>query len=400
MKLKPLVIHAGLILPRYTSLFSDPLTVSSVSVVAGGTTTFTAPGHGLPVGAQMAISLTDAKVPNPITAAVANADGTVTITTQFAHDLTTTPDADLYDPWHTTCELTGFTSALANGVRQLVAVPTRYTVTYEPGGTIAAGPITLNGNERLMERFERELVGWHAVTAASASTLTLPTPAIVSRSYTVANPTVVKNVRIWGVLDYETALAQYTADDADTTLTKPVMFLLPMPVKARRMGGSQTGASYDKSAGSDFRLTLDDGFTVLVLIPSQTTAGHADAIDLAQGDIFRAVLRTFNGLRLQRAELSAATPFQAVFESHTGGRTSSRAIYAHEYLFDMPAELHSEDSIAPNLWAVIDDGALDAGTVPTTIYTDGTTVLHDLDITGILHHGHPSPLTGSYSMDG
>lgn len=391
MKLSPLVIHAGLILPRYTAIFSDALAVASIVVTSGGNVvlTTTAP-HGVPVGERIAVSITDAEIPNPITAASVDADGNILLTTSFDHDLTTTPDATLYDAWNTTAKVAGFTDALINGTRQLSSAPTRSTLVIVPGGTVAS--IVLTGNEVLYEGLGRDIVGWHSVIAVTSDTLSFPTPTSITRSFTVANPTVVRDIRVAGALDYETALGHYTADDSQVSLTRPAMFILPVPV-------SVEGKNRYITTGSDNRMMLRDGFTVLVLIPSHATAGHVGAIDLAHGAIFRAVLRTFHGLKISRSELMSAGDFRATFESHNGARTSSRAIYAHEYVFDMPAELVACDGVSPFEWAQIDDEAIADGDVPTSIYPANPPAFRDLDVTGILHYGHPSPLTGSFIME-
>lgn len=391
MKLSPLVIHAGLILPRYTALFSDALAVSSIVVTAGSNVvlTTTAP-HGVPVGSNIAISITDAEIPNPITAATVDADGNIVLTTEFPHDLSTTPDAALYDPWNATAKVSGFSDALINGTRQLSATPDRSTLVIVPGGTVAS--ITLTGNETLHEGMGRDIVGWHSVVSATANTLSFPTPSSVTRSFTVLNPSVVRDIRVSGALDYETALGHYTAGDDQVSLTRPVMFILPVPV-------SVEGKNRYITSGSDNRMMLRDGFTVLVFIPSHETAGHVAAIDMAHGAIFRAILRTFHGLKISRSEYMAAGDFRATFESHNGARTSSRAIYAHEYVFDMPAELVACDGVSPFEWAQIDDAAIADGDVPTSIYPADPPAFRDLDVTGILHYGHPSPLTGSFIME-
>lgn len=394
MKLTPLVLHAGVILPRYTALFSDPFPLTSIVVTAGGNVvlTTTTP-HGVTVGSSIAVSITDSDTPNPITSAVVGADGDVTITTQYAHRLTTTPDPDLFDQWSELAKLAGFSSASINGNRQIVGVPTSTTVVIRPGAALAAGAVALTGNERLLERLEQELIGWHKVTATGASTLAFATPAAVSRSYTAENPVAVRNIRVFGALDYETALSHYVADDGAISLTDPVMFVLPVPVES--MSRNQIAVS-----GADNRIMVRDGFTVLVLIPSHSTAAHVAAIDLAQGQIFRAVMRTFRGLKIARSEYAAPGEYQATFVSHNGAVTrGNRAIYAHEYVFDMPAEMTDCDAVSPFEWSQIDDGALGDGGGVVSIYPSDPVPWRDLDITGILHDGYPSPLTGTYVIN-
>lgn len=393
MKITPLVLHGGLILPRHTPLFSDALPVASIEVEPGGLTTLICSSpHGLATGATMAVSITDAETPNGVTAVSIDADGNLVLTTSVPHNITTTPDPARYKAWNETATLGGFGDDDIDGIRQLVAAPDANTIVVVPGAEIAS--VTLTGSEAVLERLDYDVVGWHAVTASSSTTLTFPTPAAVTRSYTVEAPVVVRDIRIMGALDFDTALALYAPDDVDMKLLRPTMFVLPRPANIRRSG------AMDMGPGSDYRRTLDDGFIVLVFIPAQSTVGHVRAIDLAQHDILSAVLRTFNGLRLRRSEFFDAGPHYAQIDSHQGAHAlKSRALYAHEYVFDAPAILTNADAIAPHDWADIDDAVIQAGTPPTSITSGGVPAWRGLDITGILHHGHPSPLIGSYDME-
>lgn len=390
MKVLPLVIHAGMILPRHTALFSDALAVASIVVTEGDDVVLTTQApHGLAVGDAMAVGITAADTPNAITVATVDDDDNIVLTTEHPHSLTTTPNPALFDAYSQIAKLAGFTSSSINGNRQIVDVPDRYTVVVKPGSTLAS--VTLNGNERLLEQLEQEIVGWHKVVATGASTLAFPTPAVVNRTYAVENPLIVRDVRVFGALNYEMALAQYTADDSETLLTRPVMFILPQAVDVR---GSQ-----DMVEGAFSRTMVDDGFSVLVFIPGHSTAAHVEASDLAHGAIYRAVLRTFHGLKIARSEYCDPGQYQAQLRTHSGTVGGNAAIYAHEYTFNMPAELRGGDGISPFEWSQIDDGALADGDVPDSIYPSDPPPFRDLDVTGILRHGYPSPLTGTFPVD-
>lgn len=409
MQILPLVLHAGLILPRHTTLFSDTLAVSSITVAEGDVITITcSESHGCPVGEQMAVSITDADTPNPITDAEVDGDGNILLTTQYPHDLTTTPDPNRFRAWHTTAKVTGFASGLINGTRQLISVDSDTTFTIAPGGTVTS--VTLTGNEKLLERLEYEVIGWHAATATSATELTIPTPSAVTRSYTVANPSVVTSIRVQGAVNLDAALMQFSPEDG-ASLDKPWMFICPLSaVRASRSGSARTDALAEMNPSMDVRQMLLDGFQVNVLMPTAETVAHVRAVDLCQGEVFTAVLKTFFGLRLPRPELSDGESYTAHLDTHTGGMTKDRAVYIHQYEFQCPAYLTSEDAISPWEWAAIapqaytaaqtslaDGGALSDGlsNLPTT----GAVSFRGIDLTGILHDGKPQPLTASTEMD-
>lgn len=393
MKLLPLVTHAALQMPRWTSLFSDALAVNTIDVVSGGTVTINCTSaHGLAPGQTMALSIGDALVPNPITDAHVDANGDIVITTTYPHNLSASPDITRFKAYSDFAKVAGFSSANINGTRDLVAT-TLNTLTIRPGAEITP-PISLTGNEVLRENLEFQMTGWHKVTAATATTLTFPAPADVTRNYTVTAPTVVKNLRIYGAIDGEMAVRNLTIDGDLQTLDKGHMFILPHRV--RRAGKfSLTSVS----PGTDYRQEIDDGFSVLVFLPSAGNSAHVKAIDAAQGEIFKAVLRTFFGLRILRSEVCSSGTYVATFEQHFGGMHKNNAVYAHEYEFKAPFQLGNDDALAPNKWTLLDDDALASGAVPDSIFEEGSVPWADIDVTGIYHQGHASPLDGTYTME-
>lgn len=392
MKILPLVIHAGIHIPRHTALFSDALPASSIAVATGGMVTITCGSpHGVPISTKIALSITDAPVPNVIAAVSVLANGDVRLTTTFDHDLTMGWNDDIV-------KLSGFASSLINGNRQLVSVEDRRTFTMKPGGSVAS--VTLSGAEKLLEKLEAELVGWHSATAATATTLTFPTSATVARSYAVDGPTIVRNIRVFGALDLDAALAQFTEFSTTPDIDKACMFIMPFSsVKASRSSGSRSDLLTELSAGTDYKQMLMDGFEVLVLFPTRKTVAHVKSSDLAHGEVLRAVLRTFFGLKIERSELCSPGTFVASFQEHGGALVKNRAIYGHQYTFSAPAYITNDDAIAPWEWPLIDDEALADGVVPDSITPIGAPALRDIDFTAILHDGYPQPLTGKFRID-
>lgn len=392
MKLLPLALHAALQLPRWTSLFSDALAVSSIGVVSGGTTTITcSAAHGVPIGTEIAVSVIDAPVPNPITAATVQADGTILLTTQYAHNLSASPDRYRFRAYSEFAKLSGFASALINGIRDLVATPTETTLVIRPGDDVSS--ITLSGSETLLENLEAQLTGWHKVLAATLTTLTFSTPAEVARSYTVASPTVVTGHRIYVAIDHEAAVRRLAPDGDLLSDAKGSLFILPQQVRAKGKIGltsAHPGAAYQQE--------IDDGFVLLACLPSAGYEAHAVALDRCQGELFKAALQSFQGLRVLRGELTSPGSYVAMFESHRGGVHSNNAMYVHEFVFKAPFQIGNMDALAPYHWTLLDDVALGDGTVPDSIYSEGSSPISDIALTGIYHRDHASPLSGTFAM--
>jgi len=396
MKITPLVLHAFVHIPRYTAAFSTALPVSNIVVTAGGNTVLncSAP-HGVPVGSSIGVSIVDAESPNSIAAASVLASGDILLTTAHDHDLTTSPDTYRFQAWNTVCKLSGFADSKINGTRQLVEVRSRRQIVIKPGGEV--GSVSLTGSEILLERIELGLIGWHAVTATSTTALRFTTPAVVDRSYTIATPVVVNDVKIFGARDPEAAYKQYTQGDDKIAPTHGAMFICPeQGVVAERATSARGQTVAEFGPGIEYRQRLADGFQVVIFLPSVRTSAHVACIDMAQGEVFTAVLRTFNGLRLPRPELFDGGTYASVFHGHGSGSVTNNAVYAHRYDFQSPAYLTNADAIAPWDWTESGDG----GTGPITdVVPIGTPPLRDLDFTGILHDGKPQPLFGKFKVN-
>lgn len=349
MKITPLVTLAALRVPALTSLFSDALNVTSMSVVADGTTTITcAAAHGLSIGAQHGICITDALTPNPITAWTKLANGDVRLTTEYPHDLTGTPDPAVWESWDAFAIISGTTVTGLNGNKQLVTVDSPTVFTVRPGGTVTL-PGTVPDTAILLRRLERGVVGWHPATAASATTLTFETPAAVSRSYTVTSPTVVKNIRVWGAVDLEHALSHFTRDnDEDTPVPgQGYLFVCPIPnARLSRDIASKSDAPVEVQPGNVVRQRLMDGFEIYAILPSERSGGAVGCMDKAHGGVLRAIMKTFNGVALPYTEFAFPNPTIAMMTAH-GMARYTRANYVHSYTFDTVLYITNEDCAAP-----------------------------------------------------
>jgi hypothetical protein len=352
VRILPLVLHAAARIPALTDLFSDRMQVTSMTVEVSAKVTFTTTvPHGVPMGTRSALSVVDADTPNPITAVVANSDRSVTLTTQYEHDISTV--------WHPTVKLTGFPDAHMNGPLQLVRVDGLKQFTVLPGHAITS--ITLTGSEQLLERLEDGIIGWHAVIADSPTTLTFDTPTEVTRFYTVASPIVVSNIRVAGALSLEVAQASYLATEIGDRRNAWVFICPPQVSRLSRDRNSRSDAVAEMSAGGDYRQLLIDGFFVFVFLPSEGSKDGVTVSDQAHGGILAALLRTFHGLSLPRSELWQGDAFVAYLTEHGNMLGSyNKATYVHGYSFEAPAYLLQQDAIQPFEWSAINETRMTA----------------------------------------
>lgn len=387
MQITPLHTHAVLRVPALTGLFSDSLGISSIDVVADGTTTITTDAaHGVTVSSSIAVSITDAPYPNPITAAVKQSNGDYLITTTNDHDLTTTPNPEIAAAWNTIATLRGFTDSKMNGSLQLISVSDRRNFTVRPSAPVES--VTLNGSEEQLVNLEFELVGWHKVTAASATTLTFPTPEFVVRSYTADQITAARNHRIYGLESGELVMRKYVLDDTALNANELVMFVTPRD--SVRFRSSLLGDHYAESA---YHPTVEDGFDIIVVFPASASSAGVSPVDLAHGEILRAIMKTFNGLNLPAAtSYPCAKARDAEIISH--GRVShDGSRYVHIYNFGLNVELTKDDRIQPHEVADIVNATSD------NVWRKGFPAYRDLAVSGLAIQGEPGLLTINLQAD-
>jgi len=387
VQITPLHTHAVLRVPALTGLFSDSLGISSIDVVADGTTTITTDAaHGVTVSSSIAVSITDAPYPNPITAAVKQSNGDYLITTTNDHDLTTTPNPEIAAAWNTIATLRGFTDSKMNGSLQLISVSDRRNFTVRPSAPVES--VTLNGSEEQLVNLEFELVGWHKVTAASATTLTFPTPEFVVRSYTADQITAARNHRIYGLESGELVMRKYVLDDTALNANELVMFVTPRD--SVRFRSSLLGDHYAESA---YHPTVEDGFDIIVVFPASASSAGVSPVDLAHGEILRAIMKTFNGLNLPAAtSYPCAKARDAEIISH--GRVShDGSRYVHIYNFGLNVELTKDDRIQPHEVADIVNATSD------NVWRKGFPAYRDLAVSGLAIQGEPGLLTINLQAD-
>lgn len=400
MKILPLVVLGQTRIPALVDGFADSLPISSMTVVAGGLITLTCSApHKLPVGSQDTVSITNALTPNPITALVHTNAGSVNdiqVTTQYAHNLTLPTDA-MFAQYQGFATLTGIGAGAAiEGAIQLVSVLDRNNFIVRPASAISI-PGTIPGTAALLESLEIELVGWNVATATSPTVLTIPTPSAVTRNYTAVAPIVVRNIRIFGAYDLAHALGHFTRFDSDP-VTGMWMFLIPKRnVRLSRDRVSATDAAAEMTPYSVLRQTVIDGFEVLVVIPANAMAAGVGAMDRAAGPVLRAVMRTFNGLKVPRSEFAGPGQFVAVLQSH-GADGYTKANYVHHFVFESILQITNGDTVygyeIPDLSA-IDQSIMTQTPAPTTpLLPAGSVPWDNVSIDGIRHDDPDSqPLT-------
>ncbi len=404
MKITPLVILARMRIPALTDTFSDRLQAASMAVVNGGSTTITcSTAHGLAIGSTVGISIVDAYTPNPITSWSQLANDDVRIVVQYPHQMTANPEPGTLQPWNAYAILSGTGINGFDVPNQLVSVEDRYTFTVRPNGVLTLPPTPPSG-ANLLERLERELVGWHTATVISTTALSIATPASISRSYTVLDPKICTNVRIAGGVSFDHVIRHYVRVDEKDSIVKDRgwMFIVPRPARLSRDRGARSDAITEIQPGAIVRQLLIDGFEILTILPAEKYGGGVACIDRSHGEVLTAVLRTFNGLRLPYSELATPNPFMAMLESH-GVEQYNRANYVHAYNFGVTAYITAEDMVLPTDipdLAAIDLAIQNGDPLPPSVTPIGAVPIEEITFTpGVYHDDAPQPLEATVILE-
>lgn len=398
MQIGQLTTLAKLRVPAFTALFSDALSISSMAVVAGGNITLTcSSSHGLATGASEWVSITQALAPNAITA-LAVLDGTldgtmagdVQVTTTYSHTLTHKADT-MFASYQDFATLTVPGTAALTGAIQLVTVIDKNNFVVRPGAVTLPDPIP--AGSALLEPLEIEIVGLNVATATSPTVLTLPTPASVTRSYTVASPIVVRNLRMFGAVDYAHAVTHIT--DAAPTASRAYLYICP--VRTARMSRdwlSTSDANQEVTPNAAYRAKLLDGFDIFVFIPTQKMQAAVGAMDAASGEVLTAIVQTFNGIRLPFTEWNIggkAGRYVAAMLNH-GVQAYDKVWYCHRFSFEAIVTL-SADNVADPVRMP------DLTSTDTTLPPGGTVPWETAVYDGIYQSDKPQALEGHVPMD-
>ena len=353
------------------------------------------------IGATVAISITRADVPNPVVSASIEG-GYVRLVTEFDHDISAAPPG--YLQWQATVSLSGFANPVLNGNIALAEVADRKTLLVKPASPV--GSITLTGNEVLNEVLDDAVVGWQFPQIVSAQELRYPAPSSITRNVTINSPKVSRDVRLWASLSFDTAIKSYTREQPDGQYR-----IEPFDAACLYITPAKTASlSKDRNAKSEalaeinpnvhMRQMLLDGFSVYAFIPCEKSGGAVKAIDLCQGKVLAAVLRTFQGLILPRPELAGGAPFAIQFKDH-GFHYFDGANYVHEYNFEAPVQITNQDGVDPtevtaSVWQetqtaqeVVQSGGL---------YRVGSVAFREVDFSSIKMKDKPQALRASYVM--
>lgn len=351
MKIYPVVKQLQTYLPKYTTLFSDGFSVSSLTSSGTLVTVVTTTPNPFVTGDS--IQITGALIDIPIT----NLDSVNNLayaTTNVDHDLTL--------GWNRTVTVSGCDQDEYNGTFELVDVPNRLNFTYKLNG-IATNPTT--GTPVLVDNYSQGYNGFQIITVINNTTFTYTVPyPLLSPAY--GNIMALGRNRISGAISIDRALESYTKQPNSTAW----LFVVPGATTANKDRYTQSDATYEASNTTMYWQMLIDSISVYAIVPTVDSIAARQEWDLLQDQALIPLLKTLCGTKfetnLDEKPWSRMTFVSADFYGYT------KAYYIHEYNFEWLRDLTYSDLIIGNTRAFrdiditfLEDGSFESATLMT-----------------------------------
>lgn len=333
MKASDIIKQLQLVLPNVTDLFSDSISITSLTRSGTTVTATTAAVHGRATSDVVIVS--GAKSPITISS-LTFSDGIATAITSSSHDLTELFENAIAND-SPLVTVSGATESEYNGANPLLTVPNRNEFTYTVTGTPTT-PAT--GTPVLLENFNTGYNGRKIITVTSTTTFTYE---ITQTPDSPAQGTILANigVRVSGALTVDRARDAYTKKDKN----KLWAFVILGDVVANKDRDVLSDATAMMGAGVDPRNRVFAPFNVIIFIPTtdEIAAMNArDSIDEIRAHLFKSLL----GVKLSTG-LQSETLYGVIYESD-GFNDYTGAYYMHQFVFSTMTDIITEDMIAPD----------------------------------------------------
>lgn len=323
MKSADIVRQLQRVLPRYTALFSDALSIESLTYSGGLVTCVTDVPHDLSNGDV--VYITGALTPVSITS-LTRIGNIATAITASNHDFT--------DNYTETVEILGATPTAYNGTHKFIHQPNRRTFEFEILGNPAT-PAT--GNIKVLCDFKYGYNGQHIVTVVDETTFTYAISS-APESPAVGSIALHKGFRISNAVSLERIEEAYTKQLPN----KMWAFVVLDNVMASRDRLALTDSTTTANRGVDFRQTIVEPFTIYIAAPCSDEISGANVRD-KMDEVFKALCRAIVGFKTETIFYTDNT-FLINFASH-GLASYQYAYYIHAFRFENQAVITMPDTV-------------------------------------------------------
>lgn len=310
--------------PNLTNLFSDPVSISSLTKSGNVVTVVTAVAHGLTTGSFVSIAGT--KTATEIVS-LTQSNGVATAITSQDHDLT--------EGFFPTVEIVGASEAGYNGTFELLEVPNRKTFKYQLT-TSPSSPATSTGDILLLTAGLGTYNGRFQITVVNATTFTyqLETPLY---SPAMGAIKLQKNIRISGAATIERAIEAYTKQPTN----KLWAFVVLEDTAVNKDRFVKSDAIATRTVADDFRIRLIKNFSIYVFSPSVEGIAARTERDLME-DVEVVLYKSILALRIPSQYTEPS--WSLITPSGSGIYEYTKAYYIHRFSFQVTFDLVIADT--------------------------------------------------------
>lgn len=323
-------------LAQFTDLFTDDLTVTSLTISGSTVTAVTSAPHGLTTGKN--INIVGAIVPNPITS-LTQTGNISTLVTQFAHDVVLNQGLKGNGAKQDTLiTVSGANEADYNGTKLVLSIPDRNTITYQ----IANDPSSpATGSPVLEEIISGVYNGLQTITRLDDTTFTYPTPFTIN-SDAIGTILARKEHRISGSIDENRIIDAYTKQ----TFEKYWAFVVLGEVVPSKNRAVTSDAISSFNAQDDPRQRILQDFSVYVAAPSTSEIASRAVRDTME-DVNVFLARSLLGFKASSG--LSETPISGVTFSGHGVSFYDRGFYLHRFEYQTLFDITEADTIGPEI---------------------------------------------------
>ena len=346
MKGHDVVIQLRKALPRLTNIFTSTVSITSLTKAGDTVTAVTATPHGY-TGVGNIVTIQGALTPFDVSSLINDGDGTATAVTVQDHDFT--------QGYPSTAEMINSDQAEYNGQiisnkrrdyrtpltrnladnRELMSVPNRKTITYAIEG-IPASPAT-GTNMRIIQNFASGYNGVHEITVVDPTTFTYE---VTKELGSPAEGTIIAagNYRIANIVNFGRLVESYTKQ----TPTEAWAFVSIGSHRASRDVYVNSDFQIENLAAFDYRQSVEQEFSVFVVLPTKTIIGAGDFSDLFSQDINMYLIKSLVGVEFN-SNLSNNVTYRCSFVGNVPF-LYTKSFLIHEYQFTQCYYLTIEDT--------------------------------------------------------
>jgi hypothetical protein len=351
MKLEQLLIQLFSELPKYTSYFSSPLAIQSLTYSAGVVTATTSTPHNFVV--NNTLNITGAAIQNPVIS-LTRVNSIATAVTQYDHDLT--------EGYNDTVTISGADQVGYNGEKKLLSVPNRRTFTFLVGNTVitpATGTIFLIEVDRVYNPYN----GVKLITSVPT-----PTTFTYAVSQDVFSPPVGEinlsaGLRIGGALSIEKAIEWYTEQNSNEYW----LFVVLDDISASKDRFSLDDAVATTAEGNRYRQRVITPFKCYVIAPliddtSILSVSGRYVVD-SMRDVFYSLCKSL--LRVRIPSGFSESVWSEIMFVNAGMVTYNHAYYVHQFSFEATFDITLPDTVEPSYNVAFRDLEIDFQNITT-----------------------------------